>query len=100
MYRQVKRRIKRAWNKIRPFTICTDEVTLDDIPYTAVDCAVKISDDMLFRFNLSMFRRWRLLPCVVVDGFFFGRGLWYELGVASDEWLDEHFGESDEDFEL
>ena len=99
MYRQVRRRITREWDKLKCFTICTGKVTLDEIPYTAVDCAVKISDDTLFWFNLSMFKRWRLFPCVVVDGFIF-RGLWYELGVASDEWLDEHFGESDEDFEL
>jgi hypothetical protein len=39
-----------------------------------------------------------LFPIVVVDGFFF-QGLYYNVGVASDEWLDEYFGECDENFE-
>ncbi len=98
MNRQVRRRILRSWNKIKCFTICNDKITLVELPYTAVECDIKISDDMLFRFNFSMFKRWRLFPVAVVDGFFF-QSLYYNVGVSSDEWLDEYFGHDDEDFE-
>jgi hypothetical protein len=96
MLRQKRRRIQRSWEKIKCFTICTDKISLAEIPYTAVECDIKISNDMLFRFNLSMFKRWCFFPIVVVDGFFV-QGLYYNIGVASDWWLDEYFG--DDDFE-
>jgi hypothetical protein len=43
-----------------------------------------------------MFQRWRLYPIVMVEGFPF-RGLFYAIGVASDEWMDDYF--NDERFE-
>jgi hypothetical protein len=98
MQRQIKRRIKRLWEKVGPFTICNDAVAVDDLPHTAVDVLFKVSDDLLLRYNMDMFKRWRLYPLVGVDGFFF-QGFHYNVGVASDEWLDEYFGHDDSDFE-
>jgi hypothetical protein len=37
-----------------------------------------------------------LFPIVVVDGFFF-QGLYFDVGVASDEWMEDYF--NDERFE-
>lgn len=99
MLRQVRRRIKRSWEKIPCFSNCTGKVSIDDLPNTAVDFIFKVSEDLLLRYNLDMFQRWRLYTVVVIDGFFF-QGLHYNVGVASDWWLDEYFGESDEDFSL
>ena len=50
----------------------------------------------MFRFVLSMFQRWYLFPCIVVDGFIFSDGRRYNIGMASDEWLDKYFGRTDE----
>jgi hypothetical protein len=99
MFRQERRRIKRSWDKIRCFSDCTNKVTVNALPNTAVDFLLKISEDLLLCYNLDMFGHWRLYPLLVVDGFFL-QGLHFDVGVASDWWLDEHFGESDKDFEL
>ena len=71
MLRQKRRRIKRLWTKIRCFSDCTNKVTIEGLPNTAVDYLLKISEDLLLRYNLDIFQRWRLYPVVVVDGFFF-----------------------------
>jgi hypothetical protein len=97
MFRQKRRRIKRSWDKIPCFSDCTGKISIDGLPNTAVEFLLKVSGDLLLRYNLDMFQRWRLYPVVVVDGFFW-QGFWYNVGVASDEWLDEFFDESDEDF--
>ena len=114
MFRQQRRRIERSWNKKRSIVDCvrdcfccakphpcdcTGKVTIVDLPYTAVEKLIKVSKDLMLRYNLDMFRRWRMIPIVVVAGFFW-QGSGYNIGVASDEWLDEYFGESDEDFEF
>ena len=96
MYRQKRRRIKRLWEKRPCFSDCTNKVTIDHLPNTAVEFLLKISDDLLLRFNLDMFERWRLFPIVVVDGFFF-QGFYINIGVASDWWLNMHFGIDDID---
>ena len=93
MYRQKRRRIKRLWEKRRCFSDCTSKVTIDYLPNTAVEFLFKISEDLLLRYNLNMFRRWRLFP-IVVDGFFF-QGLCFKVGVASDWWLDMYFGDDE-----
>jgi glutaredoxin-related protein len=99
MKRQHRRRIKRSWDKISCFSYCTDKVTIDDLSNTAVEVLLKVSEDLLLRYNLDMFQRWRLFPVVVVDGFFL-QGLYFNVELASDEWLDEYFGDSDDDFSL
>jgi hypothetical protein len=79
--------------------VCNNFVSVDGLPNTAIDFQLKVSEDLLLEYNLDMFKRWRLYPIIIVDGFPF-RGLCYNVGLASDEWLDKQFGESDEDFEL
>jgi hypothetical protein len=98
MLRQVRRKIKRVWDKVPCFSV-TDKVDVVGLPHTAVDVFFKVSEGLLLRYNLDMFMRWRLYPYVGVDGFFFG-GFHFDLGVASDEWLDDYFGDSDSDFEF
>ena len=122
MKRQEIRRTKRFWDKLPSFIDgkdkfsrffdvkeigrllvskydCTDKVAVSDLPNTAVVFRFKCSENLLLEYNLDMFNRWLLFPITVVDGFYF-RGLWFYLGLASDEWLDEYFGESLDDFEL
>jgi hypothetical protein len=96
MKRQQRRRIKREWDKIPCFSDCTVKVNIEDLPNTAVDVFIKISEDLMLQYNLDMFQRWRLYPIVVVEGFPF-RGLFYVVGVASDEWMEDYF--NDERFE-
>ena len=96
MKRQQRRRIKRNWDKIPCFSDCTVKVDIEGLPNTAVDVFIKVSEDLMLHFNLDMFKRWRLYPVVVVDGFAF-RGLFYDVGVASDEWMEDYF--NDERFE-
>jgi hypothetical protein len=97
MNRRERRRIKFSWDGIPCFRDCTGKVTINALPNTAVEFLFKVSEDLLLRYNLDMFQRWRLYPVVVVDGFFF-HGLYFNVGVASDWWLEYYFGESDEDF--
>ena len=96
MKRQQRRRIKREWDKIPCFSDCTDKIDVEELPHTAVDFFIKVSEDLLLRFNLDMFQRWRLYLFVVVDGFPF-RILFLDVGVASDEWMEDSF--NDERFE-
>jgi hypothetical protein len=96
MKRQQRRRIKREWDKIPLFIDCTVKIDIEDLPNSAVDFFVKASEDLLLRYNLDMFQRWHLYPIVVVDGFFF-QGLYFDVGVASDEWMEDYF--NDERFE-
>ena len=96
MNRQQRRRIKREWDKISCFSDCTVKIDIEDLPNTAVDFFVKAGEDLLLRYNLDMFQRWRLYPIVVVDGFFC-QGLCFDVGVASDEWMEDYF--NDERFE-
>jgi hypothetical protein len=94
--RQQRRRIKRLWDKVPCFSDCTVIVDIEGLPNTAVDVFVKVSEDFMFQFSLNMFQRWRLYPIVVVEGFPF-RGLFYVVGVASNEWMEDYF--NDEHFE-
>ena len=96
MLRQKRRRIKRSWDKIPCFSDCTERVTLHALPNTVVVFLLKVSEDLLLGYSIDAFRRWCLCPLVVVEGFFFGDQL-LDVGVASDWWLGEHFGESDGD---
>jgi hypothetical protein len=66
------------------------------LPNTTVYVFVKVSDDLMLQFNLDMFQHWRLYPIVMVEDFPF-RGLFYVIGVASDEWMEDYF--NDERFE-
>ena len=66
------------------------------MPNTAVEVFVKVSEDLMLQFNLDMFQRWRLYPIVMVNGFPF-RDSSYNVGVASDEWMEDYF--NDERFE-
>jgi len=94
--RQIRRRIKREWDKVPCFSCCTVIVDIEGLPNTAVDFFVKVSEDLMLQYNLDMFQRWRLYPIVVVDGFPF-RDSFCALGVASDEYMDDYF--NDERFE-
>ena len=96
MKRQQRRRIKREWDKIPCFSDCTDKVDIEDLPNTAVDVFIKVSEDLLLQFNLDMFQRWRLYTIVMVDGFPF-RDSFLAIGKASDEWMEDYF--NDERFE-
>jgi hypothetical protein len=96
MDRQFRRRIKRSWDKIPCFSDCTVKVDIADLPNTAVDVLIKVSEDLVLHYNLDMFQRWRLYPLVMVDGFPF-RDSFYDVGVASDEWMEDYF--NDERFE-
>lgn len=117
MYRQYKRRIKRGWDKIPCFISgkerfsnfldpeeigkllvrkydCTERVNVSSLSNTGVVFRFKCCEDLLLEYSLDMFCRWRLFPIAVVDGFYF-RGLRFNLGLASDEWLDMHFGDDE-----
>jgi hypothetical protein len=96
MKRQQRRRIKREWDKVPCFSCCTVIIDVEGLPNTAVDVFIKVSEDLMLQYNLDMFQRWRLYPIVMVEGFPF-RGLFYAIGVASDEWMDDYF--NDERFE-
>ena len=96
MLRQKRRRIKRQWDKVKCFVpVCTSRLGFVEIHNAAIDFAVKVSEDVVFRFVLSMFQRWHLFPCIVVDGFIFSNGLSHNIGRASDDWLDSHFGKDE-----
>jgi len=97
MKRQVRRRIKRKWDKVPCFSYCTVIVDIEGLPNTAVDVFVKISEDLMLQYNLDMFQRWRLYPIVMVDGFPF-RDSFFAIGMASDEWMEDYF--NDERFEV
>ena len=97
MKRGERRRILKAWRKLPCFSDCTDRVTIAGLPNTAVEFLFKFSEDLMLRYNLDMFNRWRLFPVVVVDGFFW-QGYGCDVGVASDWWLEMYFGNDDKDF--
>jgi len=96
MKRQQRRKIKREWDKVPCFSVCTVIVDIEGLPNTAVDVFVKVSEDLMIQYNLDMFQRWRLYPIVMVDGFPF-RDSFFAIGVASDEWMEDYF--NDERFE-
>ena len=95
MKRQQRRRIKRMWDKVPCFS-CTVIVDIEELPNTAVDVFVKVSEDLMLQYNLDMFQRWRLYPIVMVDGFSF-RDSFFAIGAATDEWMEDYF--NDERFE-
>ena len=95
MKRQQRRRIKRLWDKVPCFS-CTVIVDIEELPNTAVDVFVKVSEDLMLQYNLDMFQRWRLYPIVMVDGFSF-RDSFFAIGAATDEWMEDYF--NDERFE-
>jgi hypothetical protein len=88
--------MKREWDKVPCFSECSFKIDIEDLPNTAVDAFMKISENLLLEFNLDMFQRWRLYPIVVVDGFPF-RDYYFAIGEASDAWMDDYF--NDEQFE-
>ena len=94
--RQQRRRIKRKWDRIPCFIDCSEKIDVEDLPNTAVNVFIKISEDFVLQYNLDMFQRWRLYPIVVIDGFLF-RGVFFAIGLASNEWMDDYF--NDERFE-
>jgi hypothetical protein len=96
MKRQVRRRIKREWDKIPCFNDCTSKIDIESLPNTAVDVFVKVSEDLVLHYNLDMFQRWRLYLIVMVYGFPF-RDSFFAIGAASDEWMEDYF--NDERFE-
>ena len=96
MNRQIKRKKKRAWDKISCFSICTIKVDIEDLPNTITDYFFKVSDDLLLQCHLNMFYRWRLYPIIVVDGLYF-RDSFYDIGKASNEWVEDYY--ADENFE-
>ena len=96
MKRQQRRRIKREWNKIPCFSDCTFKIDIEELPNTAVDVFIKISEDLMLQYNLDMFQRWRLYPIVMVDGLPF-RDAFFAISAASDEWMNDYF--NDECFE-
>jgi hypothetical protein len=96
MKRQIRRRIKRSWDKVPCFSFCTVIIDIEELPNTAVDIFIKISGDLMLQYNLDMFKRWRLYPIVMADGFPF-RSSFFAIGVASDEWMEDYF--NDERFE-
>jgi hypothetical protein len=96
MKRQQRRRIKRLWDKVPCFSCCRVIIDIEELPNTAVDVFVKVSEDLMLQYNLDMFQRWRLFPIVMVDGFPF-RESCCAIGVASDEWMEDYF--NDERFE-
>jgi len=111
MNRQERRKIKREWNKhrsiincitdcsrcVRTYSCdCTEKVTVFALPNTLVDVLLKVSEDLLLDYHLDMFGRWRLHLLLVVDGFFFGNvNLCFDVGAASDDWLDLYFGDNE-----
>ena len=96
MKRQQRRRIKREWNKIPCFSDCTFKIDIEELPNTAVDVFIKISEDLILQYNLDMFQRWRLYIIVMTEGIPF-RSSFIDIGVASDEWMEDYF--NDERFE-
>ena len=96
MNRQIRRKIKRLWEKIPCFSDCTIKVDIETLPNTAVDFFLKVSEDLMLQYNLNWYQRWRLYPVVMVDGFPF-RDTFLKIGMASDDWMDEYF--DDERFE-
>jgi len=88
--RQIRRKIKRLWDKISCFSDCTDKVDIETLPNTAVDFFLKVSEDLMLQYNLSWFQRWRLYPVVMVDGLPF-RDTFLNIGMTSDEWMDDYF---------
>jgi hypothetical protein len=94
--RQQRRKIQHKWDKIPSFIDCTVKIDIEDLPNSAVDFFVKASEDLMLQYNLAMFQRWRLYPIVMVEGFPF-RGLFFVIGLASDEWMEDYF--NDECFE-
>lgn len=96
MKSQIRRRIKRLWDKVPCFSFYSDIVDIEGLPNTAVDVFVKVSEDLLLQYSLDMFQRWHLYPIVMVDGFPF-RDSFLAIGVASDEWMEDYF--NDERFE-
>jgi hypothetical protein len=96
MLRQQRRRIKRDWDKVPCFSVCTVIVDIEGLSNTAGDVFVKVSEDLMLQYNLDLFQRWRLYPIVMVDGFPF-RASFFVIGVASDDWVEDYF--DDERFE-
>jgi hypothetical protein len=100
MKRQEWRRWLKLWRKIPCFRECTAFVSFDALPHTAVDFQLKVSDDLVFEFNLDMFMRWRLYLVLIVNGFPVRQGFHYNIGVASDAWFEMVFGEDEDVFWL
>lgn len=94
MNRQFRRRIKREWDKIKPDRVCTRFVEnngLFTLPYVIAFQAVKVADDLMCIFSISMFSFrdgfgyvGSLTVCHFVDSLFRSLGS-FELGFASEE---------------
>ena len=88
--RQIRRKIKRLWDKIPCLSDCTIRVDIETLSNTAVDFFLKVSEDLMLHYHLDMFQRWRLYPVVMVDGCPF-RDTFLNVGMASDEWIEDYF---------
>jgi hypothetical protein len=97
MARHVRRRIKRVWDKIPCFTFCTEKFSTNYVHYVVVQEVFKVSDDLVFVFNLSSRNCWYVDFCLVVDGFFWSLG-YVDAGIASEGWLARYFGDDDDPF--
>jgi hypothetical protein len=98
MNRQFRRRVEREWNKINIGTLCTSFVernSLFSIPYVMYFQAVKVGDDLMCVYNVSIFEHkegFGHLECVsvchFVDSLFRSLAL-IELGLVPDDEIDE-----------
>jgi len=97
MNRQFRRRVEREWNKIEMDRSCTKFVesnVLFTIPYVIEFQAVKISDDMMCVYSVSVFGfkdglgfLERITVCQFISSLFRGLGS-LELGFVPEEDLE------------
>jgi len=102
MQRQARRRIEREWRKVKcdvVFDLSISKSMFPKFQNGILDFFVKVDDSLAVRYVLSYFKSWYVMVYHVDRGFpcllHFCR-----VGMASDRWLDEYFGESNEKFEL
>lgn len=101
MNRAERRRVKKSWDKVPSMsyfeTYCYDV----NLPNSVANWFFKVDEGLVACVSWDMFCKKRLLLVPVFYGFArFDLGDCFKLGVASDEELDELFGEDDEDFEF
>ena len=97
MNRQFRRRIEREWNKIKVDTPCTKFVErnhLFTIPYVLYFQAVKVGDDLMCVYDVSMFsfreglgHLEHVTVCQLVNSLFRSLGS-VGLGFVSEEYLE------------
>ncbi len=81
------------------YDVFENKTMLDSLSFVALDLIVKVTDDILFRYVLSFSQNWRVLAYYVMDGF--PRLMCHDkVGVASDEWMEDYFGDGDLNLEM